>query len=910
MGTDLLFRIRAIFRRSRVEQELDEELRFHLDRQAEKHFRTGTAPQEAARRARLDLGGLDQVKEETRDARGVSAIEASLRDLRYAARVLRKSPAFTAVAVLSLALGMGANTAIFQLVDAVRLRTLPVQNPGELAEVRIGDRGPAGGNFNRDEALTNPIWEQVREHRQSFSSIFAWADDAIDISPGEEIRVVPNLWVSGAFFSALHVQPLVGRVFTPADDRRGCGFPGAVISYAFWQREFGGVASAVGRKLSIGAIPVEIIGVTPASFFGLEVGQSFDVALPICSEAALRGASSRLDDGNTWWLTVMGRLKPGTSLERATSQLASLSPGVFAATLPARYPPQNIQGYLGMRLEAVPAATGISRLRGQYSDPLWLLLALAAFVLLIACANLANLMLARSSAREREIAVRLAIGASRGGIIRQLMVESLLIASAGAALGLLLARNLSQLLVALLTTQGSLIFVDLHQDWRVLGFTSALAVVTCVLFGLTPALRATRTAPRGAVKDLSQSLKAGSRGMTANRERFGLRRVLVASQVALSLVLLVGALLFVRSLQNLQTVNPGFQPDGILIAHLSLARLNLQATPMRAARQDLVERLRATAGVTAAAEARFTPLSGNAWDEDVWLDGSDSHQRTDTYFNQVGAGYFHTLGTPWLAGRDFGPHDTSASPKVAIVNEAFARRLAHGANPVGKRFWVEATSTEPETAYEIVGMVGNTKYHDLREPFGPLAWLPQSQNPRPLSVEHILIRSNVPIDRVAPSVKAAVAAFDPSIRYSFQVFKTQIHDSLVRERLMATLSSAFGILAGLLSAIGLYGVISYMVARRRNEIGIRMALGAGRREILYMVLGESAILLASGLAAGTVVSLAAANAAASMLFGLKPYDAATILMAVGVLSLVALAASYVPARRAAKLDPMIALRDE
>ena len=791
MWTDLLFRIRAIFRRDLVERELDEELRFHLERQAEKHLQAGAARAEAARRARLDLGGLGQVKEEARDARGVSALETGMRDLRYGLRVLSKSPAFSAVAVLSMALGIGANTAIFQLVDALRLRTLPVKAPRQLAEVRIGDRGPASGNFNRDEALTNPIWEQVRDHQQSLSGIFAWADDGIDISPGEEARMVPNLWVSGAFFSTLQVQPILGRVFTPADDRRGCGFPGAVISYAFWQREFGGAASAVGRRLSIGAHPVEVIGVTPASFFGLEVGQSFDVALPICSEAALRGASSRLDDGNTWWLTVMGLLRPGTSLERSTAQLASLSAGVFAATLPARYPPQNVQGYLHMRLAAVPAATGISRLRGRYSDPLGLLLALAGFVLLIACANLANLMLARSSAREREIAVRLSIGASRGGILRQLMVESLLIASAGAALGLLLAHNLSRLLVSLLTTQGSSVFVDLHQDWRVLAFTSALAVATCVLFGLTPALRATRTAP-------GESLKSGSRGMTVNRERFGLRRVLVASQVALSLVLLVGALLFVRSLQNLQTLDPGFQPDGILIAHLSLAHLHLQPAQMRAAHQSLVERLRAAPGVTAAAQARLTPISGNAWDNDVWMDGSDSRKRDWSYFNQVGPGYFQTLGTPLLTGRDFNGHDTFTSLRVAIVNEAFARKIAHGDNPVGKRFWVEATPTGPETPYEIVGMVSNTKYRSLREESTPVAWLPQSQNPRPSYVEHILIRSNLPSDTVAPSVKGALAAFDPGIRYTFQVFKTQIHDSLVRERLMATLSSAFGILAGLL----------------------------------------------------------------------------------------------------------------
>jgi len=905
MWSDLLFRIRAIFRRNRVEQELDEELRFHLDRQVEKHLQTGGAREEAARRARLDFGGLDQVKEEARDARGVFALDIAWRDLRYGLRVLLKSPAFTAVAVLSLALGIGANTAIFQLVDAVRLRTLPVKDPQDLAEVSFtGRMEDARGNFQRGfSALSNPVWEQIRARQGAFSGAFAWADERFNIAPSGEARFGYGLWVSGDLFPVLGVEPILGRLFTAADDRRGCGVPGAVISYAFWKREFGGEASALGRKVWINAHPVEVIGVTPASFYGLDVGQIFDIALPICSEAALRGPSTHLDDGTTWWLTVMGRRKPGWSIEQASANLRAISAAVFAASLAPNYPPVSVKGYLAFQLQALPAGTGVSGLREQYSNPLWLLLSIAGLVLLIACANLANLMLARASAREREIAVRLAIGASRPRLIGQLLAESLLIAFAGAGLGLFLAPNLSRLLVSLLRTEGSSIFVDLHQDWRVLAFTALLAILTCLLFGLAPALRATRRSP-------GEVLKAGSRGMTAGRERFGLRRVLVVSQVALSLVLLVGALLFVRSLHNLLTVQTGFRQDGILITGLSFARLDLPPDRRLALKRTVVERLRSVPGVDAAADVTNVPIGGSGTDNRVWLEGSDEAHGKVSLFNKVGTDYFKTLGSSLLLGRDFDDRDTVASLKVAIVNEAWVNRFTASGNPLGKRFWVEATPSTPETLYEIVGLVHNMKYNELRQDFMPVIYMPMSQDPGPSLGDQLIIHARIPLDSLVPSVRRALEEVNPGIRYSFRVFKTEIYNSLLRERLMAILSSCFGALAGLLSAIGLYGVISYMVARRRNEIGIRMALGACRREILAMVLRESAMLLGAGLLAGTVVSLAAATTASALLYGLKPYDAPTFLMAAATLALVALAASYLPARRAARLDPTVALRDE
>ena len=904
MLSDLLYRLRSLFRRDALERELDEEVQFHIDRETAKYLEAGTPPPEAARRARLLFGGIDQTKEQSRDARGVSAIENGLRNLRYGVRVLRKSPGFTVVAVLSLALGIGANTAIFQLLNAVRLRALPVTEPQALAEIQITDMTGARGNFERyGSPLTNPIWERIRDRQRALSGVFAWGADDFDTSLAGETHSVRGLWVSGDFFEVLGVRPILGRVFARADDQRGCGLPGTVISYEFWQRQFGGEPSAVGRKLALNGHPVEVIGITPASFFGLEVGRTFDVALPICSDAAMRAKQSRLDAGTTWWLSVMGRIGPGSTLHQVSSYLNSLSPALFQSTLPPGYPPVSVKNYLGFKLQAISAANGVSFLRERYSDPLWLLLAISGVVLLITCANLANLMLARASARERDIALRLAIGASRGHVIQQLMTESLLIAAAGAGLGLLLALELSRVLVALLTTSDTSIFMDLRPDWRVFTFTAALAVLTCLLFGMTPALRATRRAS-------AEMLKAGSRGMTASREGFGLRRALMAFQVALSLVLLTGALLFVRTLHNLTTISPGFKTDGVLIAQASFGHLNLPRERIAPFRHDLIERLAGIPGVAAAAGTIIVPLSGYSSSNVMWIDGTTRDRGNDVLRASVGDGYFKTLAIPLLAGRNFDEHDSASSPKVAIVNEAFARKLLNGSNPVGRRFRIEATPFDPETSYEIVGLVNNTKYHTLREDFQPIAFFPMSQDPRPGPQAQVLIRSSAPMDRTVAAVKNVLREIDPAIKFDFAIFGNQIRDSLLSERLMATLSSAFGILAGLLAAVGLYGVITYMIVQRQHEIGIRMALGAGRGNILAMILRESGKLLAVGLITGAVLTLALARTAKSLLYGLEPNDAVTLLTAVVDLAIVALAASYLPARRAAALDPLDTLRSE
>jgi predicted permease len=818
-----------------------------------------------------------------------------------------RSPGFTAVAVLSLALGIGANTAIFQLVDAVRLRTLPVEDPQDLVYINFAPNSSRSGWWSsRSAVFTSAHLQQIQSQQQAFSGVLAWSASRFNLAQGGEVRYAEGLYVSADFFRNLGVPAILGRTFTAEDDTPACNNPGAVISYGFWQREFGGEPAALGRAVSLDGRPFPVIGVTSESFFGVEVGNRYEVAIPLCADQLLAEDKTRTRASlpTAWWLSLMGRLKPGWSVERADAHLQTLSPGIMRATLPPTYRPDNAKRYLENKLTATQGGTGVSGLRRQYERPLWLLLAITGLVLLIACANLANLLLARASVREREIAVRLAIGASRGRLVRQLLSESLLLAVLGAVFGAVLAQILSRGLVAFLTTANNRLFVGLGIDWRVLGFTAALAVTTCLLFGLLPALRATHLAPASAIR-------SGGRGATAGRERFGLRRALVSTQVALSLVLLVGALLFVRSLQKLLAVDPGFQSEGILAVSLDLRRPNYAQERRPVVYRDLLERISGRPGVLSAAQVGMTPVSGSGWNQTVRPEGAGSGESgKNSYFNRVSPGYFRTMGTTLIAGRDFNERDTLTSPKVAIVNEAFAKTFFGGANPVGRSFRYEAGSGEQDPIFEIVGLVKNTKYYQLREDPLEIGFFPIAQDPRPGAGANYVVRTAGSIGEIMRNVTGAVGEVSPAIGIEFRPLSRQIQESLIRDRLMATLSGSFGLLAGLLATLGLYGVISYMVARRRNEIGVRIALGADRSRVIGMVLREAGLLLAVGLVAGLVLAVTTARAAATLLFGLQPHDPVTLTAAVLLLSAVALAASYGPARRAAALEPMQALRDE
>ena len=832
-------------------------------------------------------------------------LDDAWQDFRYGARVLGRSPGFFAIAVLSLALGIGANTAIFQLVDAVRLRLLPVSHADQLAELRIAENEHCcSGNFSdRYPNLTYPQWEQIRIHQQAFSSMFAWGDQQFDLSNGGEVHYAEGLWVSGDYFRTLGVQPLAGRLLAGEDDRPGCGSPGVVASQAFAQRELGGIGPAIGRKITLEGHPVEIIGVTPARFFGMEVGRSFDVALPICAEPWINGEGSHLAQRNHWWLAVAGRLKPGWTVDRATAQAKAMSRAVFENTVPPNYRADTAKYYVDYKLNALPLGSGVSSLRDRYQQPLWLLLGIAGLVLLIACANLANLTLARGSTREREMAVRLAIGAGRGRLIRQLLSESLLLTAVGTAAGAILAQFLSRYMVAFLTTSDTPLTVDLGGDWRVFGFTASVAVLTCILFGLTPALRASRTTPVSA-------MRTSGRGLTADRSKFGLRRLLVVSQVALSLVLLIAALLFGGSMRNLLTLDPGFRADHLTITNVDMSRANVPVGRRAQFYRDLLARVRATPGVEQAATSSNLQLAGSYWNDAVEVPGKRRVENVYPWFNRVSGAYFRTMRIPLVSGRDFDDRDSPASTPVAIVNQEFGKIFYAGENPIGREFRILVGPNEPEQRFQVVGVVKNSKYGNMREKLKAIAYVCATQNKEPGLDTNLIVRSTAAPGVFTAALKGAMLEQAPGISLQFRIYETQIWESLLRDRLMATLSGFFGFLAVVLATVGLYGVISYMVARRRSEIGIRMALGANRSEVMSLILREAGLLLGVGLAIGTAASLAAGRTASSLLFGLKPTDPFTIAFSIVLLTLVALLASFLPALRASRLEPMLALREE
>ena len=825
-------------------------------------------------------------------------------DVRYAARQLRHNPAFTSVAVLSLALGIGANTAIFQLVNAVRLRSIPVEKPEDLAYLDFAKGSSRSGNFStRSARFTYRGWQELQKLDRPFSGFVAWSAQRFNLATGGEFRWAEGVYVSGDFFRVLGVRPLIGRAITNIDDQPGCGSPGAVIGYGFWQREFAGSPGVLERNVVLDGRSFPVVGVTGPGFFGVEVGHTYDVALPLCADALMsESGKGRAANTQQWWLSAMGRLRPGWTVERAAAFLRAESPGFMRATLPESYRPDRAKRYLEDKLDATSGSNGVSGLRQEYEQPLWLLLATTGLVLLIACANLANLLLARASVRQREIAVRQALGASRRRLIAQLMAESLLLAISGTAFGVLLAQVLSRGMIAFLATSDTNVFLSLGLDGRVLGFTAAIAVSTCLLFGLAPALRATHTAPASA-------MRTAGRGLTAGRERFSLRRSLVVGQVALSLVLLAGALLFAGSLRKLLAVNPGFRVEGVVQADLDFQRAHYSNVRRFEVYRELTERLRAQPGILSVAQVSIVPLGGNGWNEIVWAEG-DTNKHKVSDFNRISPGYFKTMGTTLIAGRDFSDRDTPGSPKVAIVNEVFAKKFFGSANPVGRTFLVEGDTGQPDDRYEVVGLAQNTKYRQVREDFGPIAYVPIAQDPHPDSGATFVLRTNAPLSEVFRDVKSVAAQVNPAMNIQFTVLSKQMLEGLARDRLMATLAGAFGILAGVLATVGLYGVIAYMVARRRNEIGIRIALGASRIGVVRLVLREAALLLALGLAVGVGLTLWAGRAAASLLFGLKPDDFATLAGAVVLLAAVALAASYAPARRAARMEPMQALREE
>jgi putative ABC transport system permease protein len=816
--------------------------------------------------------------------------------LRSALRSLRATPLVTGVAILSLALGIGANTAIFSIVDALILKSLPVQHAARLTVVRSGESR---------RSWTNPIWEQVRDRQELWDGAFAAGGARFDAAQGGEADPVDGAFVSARYFEVLGVQPRLGRFFSPDDDRRGGGPDGPVVvlSHRLWQQRFGGAPDVVGRTLTLSRVNYTVIGVAPASFLGHDVGRSFDAYVPLGTEPLVRGPDSSLDRRSTWWMAIFVRLRPDQTPEGATAILQGVQPQIREATLPQDWRPDMLERYLSEPFDLQRASSGVSGLRTRYQRPLLALAAVVGLTLLIACGNIANLMLARASARRHEFAVRSALGASRWRIAQQLFVENLVLSLIGAALGLLLALWASRLIVAQIATTASQVTLDLGIDTRMLAFTGGVAVLTTLLFGVGPSVLAARTPPMDALKEQG-------RGSTSGRQR-AVASSLVLAQVSLSLLLVVGAGLFVRTFVALAEVDLGFVPERALVVNLGAQRTGVEPAGRGQLYENVRQAVLAVPGVTHAALSVITPVSGSTWNGDMIFpkkpDLTEEERIVD--FNYITPGWFATYGTRILRGRDFDARDRPGTPDVALVNESFVKKYFDGADPIGEVVRTVSYPSEPGVAIEIIGVVTDAVYRNPREPFGPTMYRALEQVSNAQSSTSLTIRTTA--DQPAAlqrALTAAISSVHPDLSVSYRPLEDFVDAALAQERLIAMLSGFFGALALLLAAIGLYGITAYAVVRRRAEIGIRLALGATPGAVVRGVLSQTGAVVIAGIALGGLASWWASRFVSSLLFGLAPTDPATIAGAMLVLAAVSAIAGWIPARRAATIEPAEALR--
>jgi predicted permease len=910
MLSDLWIRLRSLFHREAVERELREELAFHLEQQTQKNMRAGMTREQAARQARLELGGLEQASQQCREARGITILENLRHDVRYGFRMLRKSPAFTLIAVLTLALGIGATTAIFTLVNAVMLQSLPVSHPEQLVVLRWSAKKQAehlasssfgdcaegrfsGDAFSSGCSLSYPFYQRVREQTKMFAGVIAFAGPInLDLAGNGAARMAAGELTSGNYFETLGVKPAIGRLLTPADEQSAATV--AVLDGSYWKTAFHADPNVVGKTIHLNNVLFTIIGVADPGFARLSPGRSANLYVPLTAAAALD--STRVPMSETeWWLTVVARMQPGAEVKQAQAAVDTIfrnetTHGAKPVWKTADDP------HLGL----LPAQSGLTGVRSMFSQPLTLLMAVVSIILLITCANVAGLLLARGSARSKEIAVRMALGAKRRRVLQQLLTESLMLSFAGTAGGLLLAYWGAVTLVAFFTQNGDpRLRLDVTPDFTMLLFAVGIAVLTGLAFGLAPAFR-------GSHADVSAHLKISSAGLSV-RHGFArgltLGRALVVVQVMFSMVVIAGAGLMVRTLSKLHQVDPGFDSKNILLFSVYPKIAGYKEEQTASLCEAIRKRLLGLPGVIAVSYSSDALLDGSLWTSGVHLEGEPDKKTVETQMMAIGPDFFSTMKIPVVAGRGPGVADLEGKLDTVVVNRAFVNRFLGGRNPIGLH--LDRTG-DKKLRWQIIGVAGDTKYDSLRREIAPTAYVTLRQGEATFA-----LRTGVVPESLMPAVESAVNGMDRNLPIVQMRTETQaINRSLFAERLIAQLFGLFAGLGLLLASIGVYGLLSYEVALQTREIGIRSALGAPRGGLMLGFLGQGLSLMGIGVVAGTGAAILATRVLADLLYGIAPNDGLTLAAAALILILVGLVACLLPARRATQVDPMVALRSE